>query len=97
MEIYLENHGKAIARVCTSLSRFEIFVIPVGRSIRTTTEQVMLLSITATGLQQSYPHTQGQGNPRGCFSRAALPGLVRLRVISNTILELLHVANLSRV
>lgn len=60
MDTYLENHRKAIARVCTSLGRFEIFVIPVGKSIRTTTEQIMLLCISATELQQPYPHTQGQ-------------------------------------
>lgn len=45
MKTYLENHRKAIARVCPSLSRFEIFVIPVGKSIGTTTEQIMLLCI----------------------------------------------------
>lgn len=60
METYLENHRKAIVRVCNSLSRFEIFVKSVGKSIGTTTEQIMLLCITATGLQQPYPHTQGQ-------------------------------------
>lgn len=33
METYLENHRKAIARACTSVSRFEIFMIAVERAL----------------------------------------------------------------
>lgn len=60
VETYLENHRKAIARVCSSVSRFEIFMTAMERALGVLQKELCSYALLLQGCS-SLIHTPRAG------------------------------------